>query len=114
MTKMDPVQIQRAAFDEQQSAHRVVFPQVEMGIELNHEDGDSVYSHKKMQVLDCKAGDIIDTSLVETICVTALIELKAIILNEEFSMGTLMPMVSKNICVPAIKVSADCKVILRG
>ncbi|NDE09884.1 MAG: hypothetical protein EBZ95_04870 [Chitinophagia bacterium] len=113
-TKMDPIQIQRASFDEDAQAVRVAMAPTQMSVQLTHEDGDSVYSHKKMQVIECVAGQIVDTSLVETICCTSGISISTIVLGEEISMGTLLPMALKQICVPTIKVSTACKLILRG
>ncbi len=113
-TKMDPIQIQRASFDEAQSAVRVAMAPTEMAVELSHEDGDSVYSYKEMKVIECKAGQVIDTSLVQTICSTSIVAIKAVVLGEELNMGSLAILTPKEICVPAIKVMQACKLILRG
>lgn len=115
ITKMDPAQIQRASFDEEQMAVRVLMSPTEIAIELNHEDGDSVYSHKKMQVIECVPGQIIDTSLIQTICSTTVITFKAIVLGEEVGLPiNLQALTPKEICLPAIKVTQSCKLILRG
>lgn len=114
LTKMDPIQIQRASFDEEKMANRVVMAPTEMSIELNHEDGDSVYSHQKMQVIQCKAGQVVDTSHVDTICCTTSVALSAVILNKEMPFATLSRLTPLAICVPAVKVATDCVLILRG
>ena len=69
-TKLDPIQIQRASFDEDASAVRVSLAPTQIAVQLDHADGDSVYSHKKMQIIDYKAGQLLDTSLAEVICCT--------------------------------------------
>lgn len=44
ITKLDPVQIQRMAFDEEVNANRAKLVDTEIAVELSAEDGDSVYA----------------------------------------------------------------------
>lgn len=114
ISKLDPVQMQRTSFNEEKSAYRVDMVDNEFQIELDHNDGDSVYSHKKMQVIQYKAGQIIDTKIVETICCTEDVSITAVILTKEFPLGDLLKMTTLSICVPSIKINKDCTIILRG
>ena len=116
-SKADPIQIQQMTFNEEAKAVRVDLVPTEMNVTLDHRDGDSVYTVKRMTVVEAKAGDVINCEEVETICrIGGVIEnINVLVLGLTITDALKLPQcVPVNICVPAIQVKEDCILVLRG
>lgn len=113
-TKLDPNHIAQSVFDEESQANRVQVVNTEIAIELRAEDGDSVLTQSQMQVIQCKAGDVVDTSKATKICVTAQTHLSLVVLGNDIPLGQPPIGAVLMICSPAVKVSNDCIVILQS
>lgn len=119
-SKMDVNHIQQITFDEDAEAVRVLMLPTDMSIELSAEDGDSVQTQKQMQVLEVLANQIIDTSKASKICILSedlsveSVSAIALVLNKEIHLMELVPGHIEAICVPAIKLSVNCIVILQS
>lgn len=117
-SKADPIHIQQLTFNEESKAVRVDLVPTQMNVALTHTDGDSVYTVKRMTVVDAKVGDIINCEEVETICrLTGTIENVHVYLGPEdllIDALKLQKAVPTIICVPAIQVKEDCILVLRG
>lgn len=112
-SKLDPYQIQRMTFDEDSNSVKVTMLPMEMAVELSAEDGDSVLAVPKMQVLEVQAGDIINTSAAKKIASHPEAGITAIIGAAEVSLGAA-PISGLSICVPSVKASIDCTIILQS
>lgn len=112
-SKADPIQITQRTFEEDLDAIRVVMLPTEMEMNLSTESGDSIHAISKMQVIQCEAGDVIQTSEARRICCFPESELKAVLGEVEHSLG-VMASLPQEICVPAIKVMSACTVVIQS
>lgn len=113
-SKLDPSQIQQHVYDETNEALKVSLTPIEMAIELDANDGDSVLVIPKMQVIDADADQIIDTSMAKRMSVSADCTLSLIIEDIEILAGTISAGEVREICIPQIKLSQACKVVLQS
>ena len=67
MSHLDPVQIARLKFDIEKQADKVTIVD-NLHIELSHQDGDSVITKNKTEVIKLTSGQIIDLSYASTVC----------------------------------------------
>ncbi len=113
-SKLDPYQIQRMTFDEESNSVKVTMLPVEMAMELSADDGDSVLSIPKMQVIEADADQIIDTSKAKKMNIIAgsAVACSMVINSQEISLGSLSGI--HDVCSPAIKVAAACIVVLQS
>lgn len=115
---LDPVHMLQHAYNEQDESFNVTMLPMELSIELNADDGDSVLVQNKMTVLENAQDSLsIDTSKVSKICVlsqdqSAQVQLKAVINDIEIPMGNLNLNEVKSLCVPAIKLVSNSPLIL--
>lgn len=68
-SKLSPHQISQALFDEDKVATRVHLVDADLAIELDAEDGDSVITVKRTQLVEVNPNDIMDFSLLSELCV---------------------------------------------
>jgi len=114
-SKLDVIQIARRAFIEEKDAIAVELSGMEVGIELSHQDGDSIHSISKMNTIVASAGDIIDTSEAKTINILQRPEgLEIICLIERFVIPVTIAEGPQAICLPNIKINKDCIIILQS
>lgn len=113
-SKLDPNQIIQTTFDEQLEAQRVSVLPMEMSIELDAQDGDSVLVLKDMQVIQAMAGQLIDSSKASRMSVTISCNVNMIVGEVSVSLGSLAAGQVKEICSPQIQVDQNCTVILQS
>lgn len=104
------------SYDEDAQAFNMQLKNLEISMELNADDGDSVSTQSKMTELKVTAGDIIDTSKATKICALgASPAIKAIMSDDtEISMPSLSAGAVTAICVPKLKIMSDCYIILQS
>lgn len=104
------------AYNEDSQSFSMHLKDLQIAIELDANDGDSVQIQPQMHELKVLSGDIIDTSKASKICVLgASPTIKAVMSdNVEIAMGTLTEKVVTSICVPKLKIMADCYIILQS
>ena len=114
-SKMDPSHITQTIYDENMEAIRVHVLPTEIEMNISADSGDSVLVEKKMQILEVKAEQIIDTSKASrmSLVVDQSLEVFAVIGTKEISLG-LVGIHPLDLCVPAVKVTADCILILQA
>lgn len=61
-SKKDPNQIVRCEHDDESNSKRVMVVNTEMGMELSHTDGDSIYSIPSLTSVSINSGDVINIS----------------------------------------------------
>lgn len=108
--QLDPVHIQRRSFDSEKDAMRVSMLPMEMSMELNADDGDSVLAKRQMEVVQLNNNDTVDCSKYSRIMFFTSditfdkMTLKVLINNNiELPFTQLSPNVLLEICCPKIK-----------
>ncbi len=61
-SKKDPNQITRCEHDDESNSKRVMVVNTEMGMELSHSDGDSIFSIPSVQSVSMASGDVVSIS----------------------------------------------------
>lgn len=61
-SKKDPNQIARCEHDDESNSKRVMVVNTEMGMELSHSDGDSIFSIPSVQSVSMANGDVVSIS----------------------------------------------------
>lgn len=104
------------AYDEDSQAFNMQLKNLEISMELNADDGDSVSTQSKMTELKVEAGDIIDTSKATKICALgASPAIKAVMSDDtEINMTSLAAGTVTAICVPKLKIMSACYIILQS
>lgn len=115
-SKMDPVHMLQESYDEGTQSFNMQLKNLEIAIELDADDGDSVQIQTKMQELKVMAGEIIDTSKASKICALGLsTPIKAVMSDgNEIDMDPLVNGKVTSICVPKLKIMDDCYIILQS
>lgn len=91
-SKLDQTQIAQLVFDDEKNANRVALVGTEISIELDAEDGDSVISKKKTDVIHLRSPKtILNMSMVEKVCLYGCDKalLKILLDNKEIHCYTL-------------------------
>ena len=91
-SRLDPVQIAQLTYDDTKQATKVALVGAEFAVQLNAEEGDSVISKKKTDIIPLTSPkSILDLSMVEKVCLygcdSAL--LRILLDNEEVYCYTL-------------------------
>lgn len=108
---LDSIQLQRLAFDAEKEAYKVSLTPIELEVNLDAFDGDSVQVFKNIQVIEFIEEEIVlNTSLFSSIFLlsddlNAQVELRINLtdFNKEFSLGICPLFIIKEICAPSLK-----------
>lgn len=106
MATLDQVQIARLKFDTEKQADKVTIVD-DLHIELSHEDGDSVVTKKKTEVINLTSGQIIDLSYATTVRLVGdsdQCKLIHLIENTEVLEETLYKGVITQVCATLVRV----------
>lgn len=115
-SKMDPVHMLQESYDEGTQAFNMQLKNLEIAIELNAEDGDSVLTQPRMLELKVEAGDVIECSKFTKICALGGSPIIKAIMSDniEIDLFSLPEKTIVPICLPKIKIMSACYIILQS
>jgi hypothetical protein len=114
--KVDPIHALQRSFDEQTNSFHMHMTNLELEMELNAEDGDSVISKRETVEIQAEANEIILVERYSKVCMLGQesVDIKAVMGdNTELELMTLLKGVPKELCVRRIKVLSPCFIILQ-
>lgn len=115
-SKLDATQIAQTTFDPALEAVKVAVQSVNMDIELSADDGDSVIPQRRQTVVVVTTTTSIDTSKVSRICIlnAGAATTKAAVYSAVDYPLTIAENVVVEICVPTLKITGACIVVLQS
>ncbi len=105
-SRLDPVQMQQMAFDEDLGASRVHLVDADIAIELAAEDGDSVITKVQSEVIPVSDEQVLDLSMYTKVCLIGANQahLKLVVDNKEILVYTIDKGVIKDIILTNVKI----------
>lgn len=115
-SKLDATQIAQTTYDAINEAVKVAIQPTVIAVELDADGGDSVIPQRRQTIVTVTTVTTIDTSKVSRICIlnTGVATVKAAVYSATDYPLVIAENVVVEICVPSLKITGACIVVLQS